>query len=87
MQLKGKSGKDCKNCGRSIGDGGRFKSRTSAQLKVVSDQILAEVKRATEQEVEIAGSISVMAGQIEAKVSRGDLVAAIIWRRIKPVQS
>ena len=39
--------------------------------------IEAEVKRATGQEVELAGSIKVMAGQIEQKVSAGDLVAKI----------
>ena len=50
---------------------------TTAQLKVVSDAIEAEVKRATGQEVELAGSIKVMAGQIEQKVSAGDLVAKI----------
>lgn len=77
MQLKGKSAKIVKTVEEVSVTVADLESRTSAQLKVVSDQILAEVKRATEQEVEIAGSISVMAGQIEAKVSRGDLVAAI----------
>lgn len=54
-----------------------LEKQTAAQIKVVSDKITAEVKRATDQEVELAGSISVLAGQIEAKVSRGDLIASI----------
>lgn len=77
MQLKGKSAKIVKTVEEVSVTVADLESRTSAQIKVVSDQILAEVKRATEQEVALAGSISVMAGQIEAKVSRGDLVAAI----------
>lgn len=77
IQLKGKTAVIVRNVNEVSATVADLEKRTTAQLKVVSDQITAEVKRATDQEVELAGSISVLAGQIEAKVSRGDLVAAI----------
>ena len=77
IQLKGKTAVIVRNVDEVSATVTDLEKRTTAQLKVVSDQITAEVKRATDQEVELAGSISVLAGQIEAKVSRGDLVAAI----------
>lgn len=77
IQLKGKTAVIVRNVNEVSATVTDLEKRTTAQLKVVSDQITAEVKRATDQEVELAGSISVLAGQIEAKVSRGDLVAAI----------
>lgn len=77
IQLKGKTAVIVRNVDEVSAMVTDLEKHTTAQLKVVSDQITAEVKRATDQEVELAGSISVLAGQIEAKVSRGDLVAAI----------
>lgn len=77
IQLKGKTAVIVRNVDEVSATVTDLEKHTTAQLKVVSDQITAEVKRATDQEVELAGSISVLAGQIEAKVSRGDLVAAI----------
>lgn len=77
IQLKGKTAVIVRNVNEVSATVTDLEKRTTAQLKVVSDQITAEVKRAKDQEVELAGSISVLAGQIEAKVSRGDLVAAI----------
>lgn len=77
IQLKGKTAVIVRNVDEVSATVTDLEKHTTAQLKVVSDQITAEVKRATGQEVELAGSISVLAGQIEAKVSRGDLVAAI----------
>lgn len=77
IQLKGKTAVIVRNVDEVSAMVTDLEKHTTAQLKVVSDQITAEVKRATDQEVELAGSISVLAGQIEAKVSRGDLVASI----------
>lgn len=77
IQLKGKTAVIVRQVDEVSATMTDLEEKTTAQLKVVSDQITAEVKRATDQEVELAGSISVLAGQIEAKVSRGDLVAAI----------
>ena len=77
IQLKGKTAVIVRSVDEVSATVTDLEKHTTAQLKVVSDQITAEVKRATDQEVELAGSISVLAGQIEAKVSRGDLVAAI----------
>lgn len=77
IQLKGKTAVIVRNVDEVSATVTDLEKHTTAQLKVVSDQITAEVKRATDQEVELAGSISVLAGQIEAKVSRGDLVASI----------
>lgn len=77
IQLKGKTAvivRSVEEVSVKISD---VEKNTTAQLKVVSDAIEAEVKRATGQEVELAGSIKVMAGQIEQKVSAGDLVAKI----------
>lgn len=77
IQLKGKTAVIVRNVDEVSATVTDLEKHTTAQLKVVSDQITAEVKRATDQEVELAAAISVLAGQIEAKVSRGDLVAAI----------
>lgn len=77
IQLKGKTAvivRSVEEVSVKLSD---VEKNTTAQLKVVSDAIEAEVKRATGQEVELAGSIKVMAGQIEQKVSAGDLVAKI----------
>lgn len=77
IQLKGKTAVIVRSVDEVSATVTDLEKHTTAQLKVVSDQIAAEVKRATDQEVELAGSISVLAGQIEAKVSRGDLIASI----------
>lgn len=77
IQLKGKTAVIVRSVDEVSATVTDLEKHTTAQLKVVSDQIVAEVKRATDQEVELAGSISVLAGQIEAKVSRGDLIASI----------
>lgn len=77
IQLKGRTAKLVKTVDEVSATLSDLEKNTTAQLKVVSDAITAEVKRATGQETALSGKISVMAGQIEAKVSRGDLVAAI----------
>ena len=77
IQLKGKTAVIVRSVDEVSATVTDLEKQTTAQLKVVSDKITAEVKRATDQEVELAGSISVLAGQIEAKVSRGDLIASI----------
>jgi len=77
IQLKGKTAVIVRSVDEVSATVMDLEKQTTAQLKVVSDKITAEVKRATDQEVELAGSISVLAGQIEAKVSRGDLIASI----------
>lgn len=77
IQLKGKTAVIVRSVDEVSATVTDLEKQTTAQLKVVSDQIAAEVKRAIDQEVELAGSISVLAGQIEAKVSRGDLIASI----------
>lgn len=77
IQLKGKTAvivRSVEEVSVKLSD---VEKNTTAQVKVVSDAIEAEVKRATGQEVELAASIKVMAGQIEQKVSAGDLVAKI----------
>lgn len=77
IQLKGKTAVIVRSVDEVSATVTDLEKQTTAQIKVVSDKITAEVKRATDQEVELAGSISVLAGQIEAKVSRGDLIASI----------
>lgn len=77
IQLKGKTAVIVRSVDEVSATVTDLEKHTTAQLKVVSDQIAAEVKRAIDQEVELAGSIKVLAGQIEAKVSRGDLIASI----------
>lgn len=77
IQLKGKTAVIVRSVDEVSATVTDLEKQTEAQIKVVSDQITAEVKRATDQEVELAGSISVLAGQIEAKVSHGDLIASI----------
>lgn len=77
IQLKGKTAVIVRSVDEVSATVTDLEKQTTAQIKVVSDKIAAEVKRATDQEVELAGSISVLAGQIEAKVSRGDLIASI----------
>lgn len=77
IQLKGKTAVIVRTVDEVSATVTDLEKHTTAQLKVVSDQIAAEVKRAINQEVELAGSIKVLAGQIEAKVSRGDLIASI----------
>lgn len=77
IQLKGKTAVIVRSVDEVSATVTDLEKQTTAQIKVVSDKIAAEVKRATDQEIELAGSISVLAGQIEAKVSRGDLIASI----------
>lgn len=77
IQLKGKTAVIVRSVDEVSATVTDLEKQTTAQIKVVSDKITEEVKRATDQEVELAGSISVLAGQIEAKVSRGDLIASI----------
>ena len=77
IQLKGKTAVIVRSVDEVSATVTDLEKQTTAQIKVVSDKITAEVKRATDQEIELAGSISVLAGQIEAKVSRGDLIASI----------
>jgi hypothetical protein len=77
VQLKGKSAKIIKTVEEVSATVTDLEAQTSAQIKVVSDKIAAEVKRATDQDVELAGSISILAGQIEQKVSYNNLVASI----------
>lgn len=75
IQLKGKTATIIKSVDEVSVKLSDVEKNTAASIKVVSDQITAEVKRATGQEVELAASIKVMAGQIEQKVSQGDLIA------------
>lgn len=77
VQLKGKSAKIIKTVEEVSATVTDLEAQTSAQIKVVSDRIAAEVKRSTDQDTELAGSISVLAGQIEQKVSYNNLVASI----------
>lgn len=77
IQLKGKTATIIKSVDEVSVKLSDVEKNTAASIKVVSDQITAEVKRATGKEVELAASIKVMAGQIEQKVSAGDLVAKI----------
>lgn len=77
IQLKGKTAVLVKSVDEVSATVTDLEKNTTSQLKVVSDQISAEVKRASGQEEELAGSIRVMAGEIEAKVSQGDLIAKI----------
>lgn len=45
----------------------------TAQFKVAENLISAEVTRATKQEVELAAALQIATGQINAKVSKGDV--------------
>ena len=56
VQLKGKSAKIIKTVEDVSATVTDLEAQTSAQIKVVSDKIAAEVKRATDQDVELAGS-------------------------------
>ena len=77
IQLKGKTASIIKTVDEVSASVSDLAKNTTASIKVVSDAVTAEVKRAQGQEVELAASISVMAGQIQQKVSQGDLVAKI----------
>lgn len=77
IQLKGKSALIVRSVEEVYVKLSDVEKNTTAQLKVVSDAVEAEVRRATGKEEELAGSIKVMAGEIEQKVSAGDLVAKI----------
>ena len=77
IQLKGKTASIIKTVDEVSASVSDLEKNTTASIKVVSDAVTAEVKRAQGQEVELAASISVMAGQIQQKVSQGDLVAKI----------
>lgn len=50
-----------------------LKENTEAQLKIVSDEISAEVTRATKEEGKLSSSIKINADQIALKVSAGDV--------------
>ena len=77
IQLKGKTAVIVRNVDEVSATVTDLEKHTTAQLKVVSDQITAEVKRATDQEVELAAAISVAADKIDLKVSKGDVCTQI----------
>lgn len=77
IQLKGKTAVIVRNVDEVSAMVTDLEKHTTAQLKVVSDQITAEVKRATDQEVELAAAISVAADKIDLKVSKGDVCTQI----------
>lgn len=77
IQLKGKTAVIVRNVDEVSATVTDLENHTTAQLKVVSDQITAEVKRATDQEVELAAAISVAADKIDLKVSKGDVCTQI----------
>lgn len=77
IQLKGKTAVIVRNVDEVSATLTDLEKHTTAQLKVVSDQITAEVKRATDQEVELAAAISVAADKIDLKVSKGDVCTQI----------
>ena len=60
IQLKGKTTVIVRSVDEVSATVTDLEKQTAAQIKVVSDKITAEVKRATDQEVELAGSISVL---------------------------
>lgn len=77
IQIKGKTAVIVRNVDEVSATVTDLEKHTTAQLKVVSDQITAEVKRATDQEVELAAAISVAADKIDLKVSKGDVCTQI----------
>ena len=77
IQLKGKTAVIVRSVDEVSATVTDLEKHTTAQLKVVSDQITAEVKRATDQEVELAAAISVAADKIDLKVSKGDVCTQI----------
>lgn len=77
IQLKGKTAVIVRSVDEVSTTVTDLEKQTTAQLKVVSDQITAEVKRATGQEVELAAAISVAADKIDLKVSKGDVCTQI----------
>ena len=77
IQLKGKTAVIVRNVDEVSATVTDLEKHTTAQLKVVSDQITAEVKRATDQGVELAAAISVAADKIDLKVSKGDVCTQI----------
>lgn len=78
IQLKGKTAVLVKSVDEVSVTVTDLEKNTTSQLKVVSDQISAEVKRASGQEEELAAAITVAAEQINLKVSKGDVCTQII---------
>ena len=54
-----------------------LEEQTSSKFEQTADAITAEVKRAQGTEVDLAASISVVAGEVSSKVSSGDVVSEI----------
>ena len=77
LQLKGKTAvivKSVEEVSATVSD---LETNTSAQIKVLSDSIALETKRAQGQEVELAAAIKVTSEQIALKVSKGDICTQI----------
>ncbi|WP_368270751.1 tail fiber domain-containing protein [Enterocloster lavalensis] len=73
IQLEGKSAvikKSVEEVSVRVND---LKEFTEAQVKIMADEILAEVTRAQKEEEALAASIRIQAGQIAMKVSKGDV--------------
>lgn len=77
VQLKGKTAVIVRSVDEVSATVTDLEKHTTAQLKVVADQITAEVKRAIDQEEELAAAISVAADKIDLKVSKGDVCTQI----------
>lgn len=73
IQLEGKSAvikKSVEEVSVRVND---LKEFTEAQVKIMADEILAEVTRAQKEEEALAASIRIQAGQIAMKVSKGEV--------------
>lgn len=73
IQLKGKSAvliKSVEEVSATVSD---LEKNTTAQIKVVSDAVTAEVTRASKAEGQLSGRLDVTAEQISLKVSKGDV--------------
>lgn len=73
IQLEGKSAvikKSVEEVSVKVND---LKEFTEAQVKIMADEILAEVTRAQKEEEALAASIRIQAGQIAMKVSKGEV--------------
>jgi len=73
IQLEGKSAvikKSVEEVSVRVND---LKEFTEAQVKIMADEILAEVTRAQKEEEALAASVRIQAGQIAMKVSKGEV--------------
>lgn len=87
IQLEGKTAvvkKSVEEVSVKVSD---LKEFTEAQVQILSDQILLEVSRATEEEAKLAASIKVNADQILMKVSKGEVSSEISMESDKVVIS